>query len=498
MLPFGFRFRFGVLTPPIGLRPSLNTEHCSSRLLLHHGPSCLCGLPLQPYATVAALTTLTIPQQAHDGIINRKQSRRVIADSGCVWYASTGFDNFLLLERQTGGDVMQTRVRGSAKDRAKASILKWLKKEGLQGGDRLPSQAQLATELGCSGATVHAALTVLSREGLVRRKVGDGTYLVERERQHAAQRNVADVALPADRMAARPQLTGPLVIASQALMSPVGGANPVNITIQAMEREARLCFGEEVCIAHRRFATAAEAMNHLQHDGAKAAAFFWNEGAPEEEMEDLELQAAREDVSVFHAHFESPGRPHVHRRLSLSGEAIGRLAAQHLLDRGHRRLYIAHSGADMSFERLRIAGFERAVQRVADTTLERSLGKRPSRSRTWNQWGEEVADHFLDGSKRPTAIFCLNDEMAEALGSALLARDVTIPQEVSLLGVDNLRPHHLSDRIVLSTIDPGFHTLGVEAIRQLARDLEQGGQVRHDMEIRICPLLVLRDSTGPK
>lgn len=43
-------------------------------------------------------------------------------------------------------------------------------------GERMPSEARLAEELGVSRATVRSALAVLAAEGLVERRHGDGTY----------------------------------------------------------------------------------------------------------------------------------------------------------------------------------------------------------------------------------------------------------------------------------------------------------------------------------
>lgn len=50
------------------------------------------------------------------------------------------------------------------------------------GDGRLPSESELAVEMGVSRATIRTALTRLGSEGLVNRKQGDGTYINQRIR----------------------------------------------------------------------------------------------------------------------------------------------------------------------------------------------------------------------------------------------------------------------------------------------------------------------------
>ena len=58
-------------------------------------------------------------------------------------------------------------------------ILDWVRESGLQVGDRLPPERELATRLGVSRATVSQALVAMEVVGVVAVRHGDGAVLVE-------------------------------------------------------------------------------------------------------------------------------------------------------------------------------------------------------------------------------------------------------------------------------------------------------------------------------
>src|SRR5215468_8858411 len=58
-------------------------------------------------------------------------------------------------------------------------ILAESRRAGLRRGSRLPTERQLAVNLGASRTSVRRALTVLEAEGRISREVGRGTFLRE-------------------------------------------------------------------------------------------------------------------------------------------------------------------------------------------------------------------------------------------------------------------------------------------------------------------------------
>ena len=60
---------------------------------------------------------------------------------------------------------------------AHAWLLALIREQGLEPGDRLPSEAELAARLGISRATLREALRLLEEENIILRRQGIGTFV---------------------------------------------------------------------------------------------------------------------------------------------------------------------------------------------------------------------------------------------------------------------------------------------------------------------------------
>ena len=69
-------------------------------------------------------------------------------------------------------------VRSRLYEQVAEQITTWIADNGLQAGDRLPPERELAQRLGVSRASVKQAIVVLEVQGLVEARHGGGTYLV--------------------------------------------------------------------------------------------------------------------------------------------------------------------------------------------------------------------------------------------------------------------------------------------------------------------------------
>lgn len=112
----------------------------------------------------------------------------------------------------------------------------------------------------------------------------------------------------------------------------------------------------------------------------------------------------------------------------------GRLAAEHLLELGHRRLVQVEGPGDVDPFRQRSSGFTEAVERAGAELIE--LGDR-GRSPTVEE-GHRLMRMLLDiHGTRPTGVFAQNDLIALGVLQALREASLRCPEDYSVVGYND-------------------------------------------------------------
>ena len=117
--------------------------------------------------------------------------------------------------------------------------------------------------------------------------------------------------------------------------------------------------------------------------------------------------------------------------LLMDHEAVGHCAGAHLLDRGRRRVgaVVPEEGGLEAFSQPRLAGVRRALGGTGATVTDLALAyTEESAARLAARWRELDLD----------AVFAYNDEYAMLLMRALQDEGVRIPEEVAVIGADDL------------------------------------------------------------
>ena len=166
-------------------------------------------------------------------------------------------------------------------------------------------------------------------------------------------------------------------------------------------------------------------------------------------------------------------------------EGGARLAVDHLIGKGRRR--IAHVTGPEDFEavRLRARGWTAALAEA---------GLKPGRllHGPWSEaWGREAMAQLLDG-ERPDAVFCGNDQIARGCADALREAGIPCPGEIALVGFDNWGVMTDACRPALTSIDMNLTELGAEAGRRMT-EMIRG--TPHTGSVRLPCRLVARQST---
>jgi LacI family transcriptional regulator len=168
-------------------------------------------------------------------------------------------------------------------------------------------------------------------------------------------------------------------------------------------------------------------------------------------------------------------------------EAIGRIATQHLIDRGcHRIAHIAGPAITTGLGRRK--GYEEALA-AAGLAIPEGYVIEASDDDT----GYKATQRLLQLNPRPDAIFGYNDPTAAGAMKAILEADIRIPEEIKVIGVGNV---HYSDllRVPLSTIDQSSTSIGQQAADILLKAIGNKRK-RPAKTVLIDPILVAREST---
>ena len=107
--------------------------------------------------------------------------------------------------------------------------------------------------------------------------------------------------------------------------------------------------------------------------------------------------------------------------------------------------------------------------------------------------GQDSAQQIMRRPKPPTAIFCMSDQMAMGAIQALQAQGIKIPQQMSIVGFDNI-PYAEFWHPSITTVSQPADEIGKRAVDMLVAMIE--GQ-ELTLESKILPTqLIVRDSSG--
>ena len=166
----------------------------------------------------------------------------------------------------------------------------------------------------------------------------------------------------------------------------------------------------------------------------------------------------------------------------------GYTATEHLLKKGHRRIGFANNSHQIPATFGRLKGYQQALAEAGipfDDTLVRYNRSEPG-------GGYQAVRELMQLPSPPTAIFCFNDRMTMGAYNALRELNLTIPNDVALIGFDNqeLIAAHLQPP--LSTMALPHYEMGRWAVKHLLALIEQPEleeSTNPPQQQIICPLI---------
>jgi GntR family transcriptional regulator, arabinose operon transcriptional repressor len=339
-------------------------------------------------------------------------------------------------------------------------------------GGRLPSEADLVQQFSASRITVARALRELQLAGLIERRAGSGSFVCHRG-SDTTQSLSFGVLIPD---------FGDVEIfaaVARGLMDPAGGTphglvwGAVSDESQGHEIEAR-----QLCAQYVARRVDGVFFAPLEHAPARLAV---NRHVAET-LADAGIPVVLLDRSIE----PYPARGH-HDLIALDNRRAGALVTSHLLAQGCRRItFLGLPGAASSVD-ARAAGFRDAIAQA---------GLDPSINQVWR---EDPADRdriatLIKGS-RPDAFVCASDRTAATLMHTLLGQQVRIPEDVRMVGIDDVSYAGLLP-VPLTTLRQPCREIGAAAVAALRERVARPDLPPRD--ILLHGTLAVRESCGAK
>ena len=169
----------------------------------------------------------------------------------------------------------------------------------------------------------------------------------------------------------------------------------------------------------------------------------------------------------------------------------GRDAMEHVLALGHRD--VAYVGGD----RVHDVHVATAVARLQGVQQAAAEAGAPAPHEHVGDWtvagGLAVGEALLDRPVRPTAVVAASDEMAIGVAVAARRRGLRLPEDLSIIGVDD---HELAFTHDLTTVRQPVAELGTSAAGLLVQHLRRPRQEEGRTVITLPTELVVRGSTA--
>ncbi len=140
-------------------------------------------------------------------------------------------------------------------------------------------------------------------------------------------------------------------------------------------------------------------------------------------------------------------------------------AVKQLIDHGHRKIgMIGVSLQDPSHGFARFQGYKRALDQSGIPFRDDYVRVGHNRYES----GIEMMQYFLQLSDQPTAIFSASDEMAIGAIHAIQDHGLRVPEQISVMSIDNLRMSEMV-RPQLSTVAQPMYDIGAVSMRLLTK-----------------------------
>jgi GntR family transcriptional regulator of arabinose operon len=350
-------------------------------------------------------------------------------------------------------------------------IAQWVKRQiterNLAPGDRFDSEPDLCRSLGASRQTVRQALELLRREGVISSRRGSGTFVTKNDFTGRADGRVRGQTVGVISTYFSDYIFPHILSGIERVLTENEVAMRLAVTNNMVSEEARAL---RLMLDHN--------VAGLIVEPSKSALPNPNVG--------LYSEVRRREIPLvfFNAAYPWSDFPQV----SMDDVAAARMATEHLISLGHEKIAGIFLLDDMQGHK-RYQGFLESQETDGQAENRVLWFSNREKSTLFSQSAERIAE-LIEGA---TAAVCYNDSIALGLYGFCQARGIWVPDELSIIGIDDSRLATVC-AVPLTSVRHPHQKLGERVAGKLLAALGSGSAVREGYFFE--PVLVERSSTG--
>lgn len=345
-------------------------------------------------------------------------------------------------------------------------VVKWVKEriesKELNAGDKLYSENQLSSMLSMSRQTIRHGISKLEQAGIVESVQGSGTYITNNKKKKKEKTlNIAVVTTYVDRY------IFPSVIKEiERVISEAGFFTQIAFTNNTQEGEYSIL---------KKFLDN-NVVDGIIIEPTKSALPNPNIKLYHEIIEE------KLPLIFINSYYPQLDLPYV----AMDDKKAGLLAVNHLIEAGHTKIAAIFKFDDLQGH-LRYSGYMEGMQEAKLTVYDDNI--------IWID--TEDINHMKDNETRVlnrikdcTACVCYNDELAISMIDICKSNNINIPEQLSLVSIDDSHLATLSELPLTSVANP-VKELGEKAAENLLKTIQN---YDFNGNYKFSPTISIRDS----
>jgi GntR family transcriptional regulator, arabinose operon transcriptional repressor len=355
----------------------------------------------------------------------------------------------------------------------KEKITDWITSGKVKPGEKIHSENELVKMFGVSRHTVRQAVGDLVHEGWLYREQGAGTFCSFRQEENEqtvlpAQTNGKNIGVITTYIS--DYIFPSIIRGIESYLTAQGYSLTFACTDNDIEKEKQ-------CLQ----TMLSRNIDGLIVEPTKSSIYNPNIHYY------LELEQHNIPYLMINQFYPQLAPPHI----VVNDEHGGYIATEHLIKLGHRKIIGLFKTDDLQGVN-RMQGFIRAFREHGITFFPDMVI-----SYSTEDMNEKVNDQlnkFYSSDDRPTAIVCYNDQLALMVLDVLRNHQISVPEDVSVVGYDDSFLAETFEVKLTSVAHPKME-MGIEAAKRIVSAVE--GKDNNPQSIIYEPELVVRNSTAP-